>query len=847
MKKSLNGEWLFRQAGKPDWYPAAVPGCNFTDLLSNSLIDDPFYGVNEKDCEFVGKSDWEYKRSFTVSKDEMESDGIYLCAEMLDTLASISINGRLIGSAENCFTAYEFPIKSFLKAGENEISIYFKSPVNFVSDIYKKEGAVPNMNGQNGIVHIRKPQSHFGWDWGPVLVPCGITGDICLDFTDTARLGDISVVQEHKDGSVTLKIDAETKRENDGAVKTDISVICPDGEVLKAVGESAEFKIENPQLWWTYELSGKGVQPLYEVNVKLKKGRKILDEKSVKVGLRTLILNREKDKYGQQFCFELNGVPIFAKGANVIPADQFVNRFDKEKREKFFDAVRFSNMNMLRVWGGGYYADDEFLAKCDEMGILVWQDFQFSCQAYPFFKESFLKNVKKEIAYNVKRCCAHPSLAVWCGNNEIEQMRTMWLPFRDYHEWIEKFFYDILENEIRKTDTLTPYIPGSPCGAGYNRGINQDNVGDNHLWSVWHGLQPMNYYRKRYARFCSEFGFESLPDLKTIRQFSTEADYDLNSEVFLSHQKCKNGNSKMVYYITSRFNLPAKFEDYVYLSQVTQMECVEDATSHWRRNRGRCNGALYWQLNDCWPVCSWAGMDYNYNYKALQYAARRFNAPVCISVEDSRNEIRVFVHNDKTESVNVRTEAFFFGFVNERIECFDENITVEPLDVQCVFTLADGEVTKYSRRKNGFCVRLYDENGVMLMQKAVLLDKEKNVALPKARITKEVSIKEGLVKIYLKTDRFARLVCLSSDISSEPFSDNFFDLLPGQEYTVTAAVPEGIDEKAFADSIKVISLCDIEREKNIIKTAGNKLRVLSSPINLVNILLRSGVPDDLEV
>ncbi len=847
MKKVLNGKWQFRQAGKANWYNATVPGCNFTDLLDNALIDDPFYGLNEKKCEFVGKSDWEYKRNFSVSETELSCDEVFLCFDMLDTIAGIYINGRLVGKGENCFVKYEFPVKKYLTAGENEISVYFSSPVNYITELYKKEGGVINMNGQNGVAHIRKPQSHFGWDWGPVLVPSGITKDVYLDFVQTARLGNISVKQIHENGTVRLEINSEIQIITDSEIKTAVSVSCPDGTLLKASGENTEITVENPQLWWTYELSKKDIQPLYEVNVKIKSGRKVLDEKSVKIGLRTIKLNREKDRYGQQFRFEINGVPIFAKGANVIPPDQFINRFDKEKQKKFFNAVRFSNMNMLRIWGGGYYADDEFLTKCDEMGILVWQDFQFACQAYPFFKESFLESVRKEIACNAARISTHPCLAVWCGNNEIEAMRAGWIHLRNYIEWTDKFFYSILENEIRKYDTATPYIPGSPCGTEYNTGINHDNVGDSHIWSVWHGLQPMNYYRKRFTRFCSEFGFESLPDIKTVKTFSEESDYDLNSEVFLSHQKCKNGNSKMVYYIASRFNLPERFEDCIYLSQVTQMECVEDATSHWRRNKGRCNGALYWQLNDCWPVCSWAGMDYNYNYKALQYAARRFNSPVCVSVEDSKNDIKVFAHNDTNECVNVRIEAFFFGFINGRVDCFDKKITLAPLEVANVFNISGEDVLKYSRTKNGFCVRMYDKNGNMTIQKVILLDKEKNISLPAAKISKRIEVKDGLVKIYLKANSFARLVCLSSSASGEPFSDNYFDLLPNQEYTVTAAIPEGIDENAFAESIKVFSLCDIKLEKNIVKIAKNKLRVLSSPINIANIIIRAGVPEDLEV
>ena len=847
MKKTLNGEWKFRQADKSDWYDAVVPGCNFTDLMKNGLIDDPFYGLNEKKCEFVGESDWEYSREFELSEKEINCDEVFLCFEMLDTIAEIYINDKIVGRADNCFVKHEFPVKKHLTPGANNIRVYFRSPVNYVSELYKKEGAVINMNGQNGVAHIRKPQSHFGWDWGPVLVPSGITKDIYLDFAEAARLGDISVSQEHTDKTVKVRVSAGVEMLSEEKTKVSVTLIHPDTTEETIDSANAEFMVTNPELWWTYELSGRDVQPLYRIVVKIKNGRKVLDEKSLRIGLRTLRLNREKDSYGQQFCFELNGVPVFAKGANVIPSDQFINRFDDEKREKFFSAVRFANMNMLRIWGGGYYADDEFLDMCDEMGILVWQDFQFACQAYPFFKDSFLQNVKREVAYNVKRISTHPSLALWCGNNEIEQMRATWIHMRNYIDWMEKFFYSILEDEIRKYDISTSYIPGSPCGSAYNTGINHDNVGDNHIWAVWHGLQPMDYYRKRFTRFCSEFGFESLPDMKTIKTFSEKKDYNLNSKVFMSHQKCKSGNSKMVYYIASRFDLPRYFEDYLYLSQVTQMECVEDATLHWRRNRGRCNGALYWQLNDCWPVCSWAGMDFNYNYKALHYAARRFNSPVCVSVEDSRTELKVFAHNDTNEAVKVRVEAFFFGFLNERVDCFDKDLTLAPLSVTAAGEIRGEDLMKYSKRKNGFCVRLYDKDGCLMMQKVILLDKEKNLALPNARISKRIEIMDGVVKIHLKADKFARLVCLYSDVQAEAFSDNFFDLLPGQEYTVTMPIKENADVKSVAESIRVFSLCDIEREKNIIKITGNKARVLSSPINIANIIIRAKVPDDIDV
>ena len=848
MKKSLNGEWQFRQAGKAQWYKAHVPGCNFTDLMDNGLISDPFYGVNEKDCAFVGQSDWEYRRVFPVGAEELACDAVLLCFDMLDTLADIRLNGTLVGSTENCFIKHEFSVKNLLRAGENEISVFFHSPVNFVSEIYRKEGGTINSNGQNGIIHIRKPQSHFGWDWGPVLVPSGISGECFLEFVHTARLAQVSTCQEHHEsGAVTLTVNTEIQNFSEQPVSASVRITCPDGEVMHASGTSTEFEIKNPLLWWTYELSGKEVQPLYKVHVTLTVGETVVDEKDLDIGLRTVKLNREADAYGQQFRFELNGVPLFAKGANVIPPDQFIHCFDEEKREKFFAAVRFANMNQLRIWGGGYYADDAFLKKCDEMGILVWQDFQFACQAYPFFKESFLENVKREAAYHVARMCSHPCLALWSGNNEIEQMSGAWQHKRDYVEWTDTFFYKILENQIRKIDKQTPYIPGSPCGAAYNTGINQDNVGDSHIWAVWHGMQPMTYYRKRFPRFCSEFGFESLPDLKTIQTFAQKADYDLHSPVFLSHQKCNSGNSKMLYYIAKRFHLPRRFEDYVYLSQLAQMECVEDATLHWRRHRGRCNGSLYWQFNDCWPVCSWAGMDYNYNYKALHYAARRFNAPVCISAADSEEQIEVFAHNDKNEAVAVGIEAFIFTFAGKKKSAFHKNITLPALAVKKVFRIGSAYIRKLKKSGAGVCVRLYDESGEMCMQKVILPDKEKNLALPKAKIQKETVIQNGCIKIKLKADKFAHLVCLTSEVSGAAFSDNFFDLLPGQTYEVSMAVPAGADAGAIAAGIRVFSLSDIAFERSVAKITKNKIALFCSPTNLGNIFFHAPVPKDLKL
>lgn len=836
MKISLNGNWEFREAGKGDWKPATVPGCNYLDLMATGDIPDPFLGLNEHKVNYLSEKDWEYKKNFSLADDDIVFDEIFLNCKMLDTICDIYVNGHHISGADNCFREYSFPIKNYLLIGENEIRIVFYSPVNYVKDIYSKESAPVNSNGQNGIVHIRKPQSHFGWDWGPVLPPSGITGNIEIEFVKAAKIDYLEITQCHCEGSVSVSAKTSVNKFSDDEISIRTTVICPDGKSLEQQGSDVTFNIENPELWWTRELSQKNVQPLYTVISELFRKDELLDKAEKKIGLRTVELNRERDEYGENFQFVLNGVPLFIKGANYIPSDSFITRFNEDKLNALLDAVSFSNMNLIRVWGGGYYESDEFYNACDERGILVWQDFQFACQAYPFFKESFLDNVKEEIACNVKRLNHHPSLALWNGNNEIEAMSTSWIYMKNYVSWTEKFFYGILENEIRKYDRKTPFIPGSPCGVSYGKGINSDNVGDTHLWGVWHGLQPMTHYRKRMTRFCSEFGFESLPDLKTVRDFAGEREYSINDEVFSSHQKCVGGNDKMIYYMATRFHMPEKFEDYIYLSQVTQQECIADATEHWRRNKGRCNGAVYWQLNDCWHTCSWSGYDYLGNYKALQYKARHFNAPVCVSVEDTDAYIKIFALNDLNISQEAEAEYIIFDFEKGSLEKSKTKVNLDRLENKLVFELNTKDIKKkYNKKSTGICARLYI-NGELINQKIVLFDSEKNLNLPKAKLKCRIEIKKDCLDITVSSDRFARFVKLESSISGMPFSDNYFDLLPGQSANIKIASDDKFTLKELAESINIKSICNVKPDKNKLKNSLLKLKVFTSPVNIGNMI-----------
>ena len=849
MNKSLNGTWQFKEVNENNWLNATVPGCNYLDLLNLGRIPDPFDGINETDVYWVALKDWEYIKSFTVDSAELNSDKINLVCEMLDTICDVYMNDILAGKGENAHLKYSFDVKPLLKLGENTVRVVFYSPVRYVEKKQEAEKCPRNWNGLDGIPHIRKPQCHFGWDWGPVLPPSGISRNIYVEFLKLANIEDILIKQTHSGGKVTLDISAVIANFFGSDLAYEVKISPPNGDMFIKTGKcetsiSESLLIENPELWWTNDMSEKIDQPLYSVLVNIYRDGEIIDSTEKIIGLRTITLNREKDQYGSNFQFVLNGVPLFIKGANWIPADSFINRFDKEKLKYSIDAALFSNMNMLRVWGGGYYESDEMFSMCDKAGILLWQDFCYACQPYPFFEEEFLENVKRETAYNVKRLRHHASLAVWCGNNEIEALSAAWPLSKKYIEWTDKFFYHILEPEIRKFDDTTAYIPGSPCGVGHKAGFDKDNVGDTHLWAVWHGLQPMNYYRKRLTRFCSEFGFESLPDIKTIERFAKPEDYSLTSKVFKAHQKCMSGNMKMVYYIATRFRLPKHFVDFIYLSQVAQQECVADATEHWRRNKGRCNGSMYWQLNDCWPVCSWASMDYYGNYKALQYTSRHFNAPVSVSIENSKEKITIFVLNDKNEDIKTNVRYSMFDFKKGILKTKEKEIVIKALTNEIAFDLQIKEIAKGNNLKSsGVITELLIDNQ-LVSRKTVLFDKEKNLNLPKASLSKAVRVDADQLSITVTSDCFARLVRVESLCSTLPFSDNYFDLLPGESKTITQTLDKTCQPGEQAEKITLFCCTDVEAKGSSVGDFLTRARIFLKPVNFVSWMYYRKVPKD---
>lgn len=851
MELWLNGKWMFRQTSGEKWMDAKVPGCNYLDLMNNGVIPDPFVGCNEEKVRWVAESDWEYKKDVFVSNQLLEkAKRAFLVCDMLDTVCEIFVNDFSVGKKTDCFIPFRKNIKPFLRCGYNEIRIVFYSPIKYIENKYERDKAPKNSYGL-AVCHIRKPQCHFGWDWGPMLPPSGISGNIHIDFMESSYIRSLKIEQSHADNKVRVfaasHIEHLGKRGKKCRCVT--SLIAPDGEIITQNTGNAVFEIENPQLWWTRDLSEKARQPLYTVRSQLiNEHGTVIDEKEKRIGLRKIELRREPDEYGESFRFYLNDVPLFIKGASYIPADSFITRFDSYHLIFLMQAVEYSNMNMIRIWGGGYYGSDKFYNECDKRGILIWQDLPFACTAYPFFKKDFREDVEREIRCNVTRLSHHPSLALWCGNNEIEDMQLGWIHMKNYVESNRDFFYNNAPEIIRASDKTTPYIPGSPTGVGYNNGVQSDNAGDTHLWAVWHGLQPYNYYRKRMTRFCSEFGFESLPDLKTLRSFAHGSELSLSSDVMKSHQKCDGGNDKMLYYMASRFRLPKRFRDYVYLSQLTQEECIADAVENWRRNRGRCDGAIYWQLNDCWSVASWSSYDYFGNYKALQYKARLFNAPLSVSVDDTdKDRIRLYVLNDTMKSRTVTVKYELFDFESGTLISREKELYAASLGKSLAFELDKKSIkNKYDLKRTGLCVTLY-EDGKEVMYKTHLFDMEKNLDLPKAKLRCVITIKDNFLEMNVTTDNYARFVRLESSNCVVPLSDNFFDLLPGRSRTVTMIRTVSVTPREQAEGISVYSLCDIQTSDTPIADSIKSKKVFLSPKSIANAVFQSRPPKDAKL
>ena len=628
---SLNGAWLLDIPGSQ--FPrvnAAVPGSVYHDLLTAGQIPDPFYRDNENEALKIMDHDFIYSRDFEVSPELLSCDRVLLRCEGLDTLATVTVNGTQVGAANNMHRIWEFDVKGVVKTGRNHICVKFDSPTRFIKEAYAASPADGTSDAMVGFPLLRKAHCMFGWDWGPRLPDAGIWRDISLIGVSTARIRDVMVLQEHESGKVTLTVNTHVT-EITGTAPVAVRVIAPDGAVLTGTGEQAVFEIAQPRLWWP---NGLGEQPLYTVEVTLGDG---LDRWCKRVGLRTLTVTRKKDEWGESFCHCVNGVDVFAMGADYIPEDNLLPRVNPARTRRLLEDAKAANMNCIRVWGGGYYPDDFFYDACDELGLLVWQDFMFACAVYNL-TEDFEENIRAEFIDNVRRLRNHPSLALWCGNNEMEQ-------FVAYGEWVScprqkadyiKMYEYIIPKILKVEDPQTFYWPASPSSGGSFDEPQDPNRGDVHYWDVWHGLKPFTDYRNYLFRYVSEFGFQSFPCMETIEAFTKPEDRNIFSYVMEKHQRNASANGKIVSYLSQMYLYPRNMELLVYASQLLQAQAMQYGVEHWRRNRNgnHCMGAVVWQLNDCWPVASWASIDYYGRWKALHYYEKRFFAPVLISCHE---------------------------------------------------------------------------------------------------------------------------------------------------------------------------------------------------------------------
>ncbi len=825
-RTDLTGAWTVRQEGQRRATPATVPGCVHTDLMAAGEIPDPFQRDNEAQVQWIGRADWIYERTFTLTELDPSQVTLLRC-EGLDTLATVTLNGVELGSTDNMHRTWEFDVRAHLRKGRNQLVVRFASPLTHIEQ-FAAARALPGWSAPfepGSRAYLRKMACNFGWDWGPVLPTCGIWRSIGLVSFDIARLADVRIHQDHAaTGGIGLDVaiatevhdaqaplEALVKVTYKGTTMTEARLKLPDGS------GTARVLVRNPQLWWP---SGLGEQPLYEVVVELASAGRALDSSSRRIGLRTLELDRHPDAFGESFQFVVNGVPFFAKGANWIPADAFVTRMTRVEYARLIKAAAMANMNMLRVWGGGIYENDCFYDLCDEYGLCVWQDFMFACSTYPSFDEAWMANVKVEFEQNIRRLRHHPSLALWVGNNELEQglVGDTWNDRQMSWEDYGKLFDRLLPEVVRAVDPDRAYWPCSPHTPppGDRRNFNDPTRGDAHLWDVWHGRQPFEWYRTAMHRFCSEFGFQSFPEPRMVERFTAPEDRNVTSYVMEKHQRSGIGNTVIMQYMLSWFRMPVGFDATLWLSQIQQGLAIKYAVEHWRRNRPRCMGALYWQLNDCWPVASWASVDYEGRWKALHYMARRFYAPVLVSgVEDPETGIvEVHLSNDRLKPFKGEVQWRITRADGTQVRTNGRKIRCEPNSTHRLGILKLGDlIKKLGVRDVMVWLTLLDEEGQVESANFVSFCRPKHMELPDPRIKVETRPwDDNSYAVTLTARNPALWVWLSLDGHDAKYEDNFFCLEPGRPVRVRVTPVNRLKPDQFRQVLRIQSIRDTYQE-----------------------------------
>ena len=807
--RELNQNWTMRCVEDSQWQEARVPGTVYTDLLRNGNMEDPYWKDNEDAICSLMEKDYEYQCTFQGEETEDLSNA-FLRFEGLDIVADIYLNNVHVGNAESMHRTWEYPVKEVLSPGENTLKVVFHSPLKFIAQAYKKYGNIGNDDTYEGFMHLRKAHYMFGWDWGAHLPDAGIFRPVFLCSVSHGRIDSVYIRQQHEENKCTLKFKGDCIRETPGEYQWRALVTAPDGQkyetALSAEGEG-QLVIEDPELWWP---NGLGDQPLYQVEAQLLYEGNVEDTWKKRIGLRTMTMQRKKDQYGESFAHEVNGKAFFAMGADYIPEEHLLGRRCEEKTRRLLEDCRLANFNVIRIWGGGFYPDDWFFDICDELGLVVWQDFMFACSVYELTPE-FEANIRKEFADNIKRLRHHASLGLWCGNNEMEM-------FVDERCWVTKasevrdylFMYErIIPEVLGEYDPETFYWPASPSSGGSFDNPNDPDRGDVHYWKVWHGNRPFSEYRKHFFRYASEFGFQALPSKKTIETFTDDPDdWNLFSYIMEKHQRNYGANGTIMNYMQQTYRYPGDFDTVIYASQLLQADAIRYGVEHFRRNRGRCMGAVYWQLNDCWPVISWSSIDYTGRWKALHYYAKRFFAPVMISCQEESwltqeaNMNRQHFQFEKSIHLNVTNETL--GDKEILVKWYVRNAAAEILREEQAMIQVPALESVWLPKEELPEIDVFTqyvsfeawENGECVSGGTVIFSYPKYFRYEKPELTCKV---EGN-QITVSSPVYAKSVEILNEQEDLVLSDNYFDL-NGDSRTVEIlrGKPEGLKLRSVWD------------------------------------------------
>jgi beta-mannosidase len=829
--KNLHEGWKFRQARLTNWYPATVPGVVHTDLLQNKIIEDPFFRLNERGLQWIDKEDWVYETCFTLAADMMRKENMELVFEGLDTYADVYLNDECILKADNMFRCWSIPVRQYIREENNILKVYFHSPVKI--DVPKWD-ALPyqypasNDQSENGglfnkkiSIFARKAGYHYGWDWGPRLVTSGIWRPVYIRAWSDLRINDVFIEQKEVGAGravIAGHVELDADKDMNGVLVTITDEVT--GRVL---GEwqadlkrgtnrvTVDFVLHKPKLWWS---NGLGEPFLYRFRTDIIAGGELLDSKTERVGIRSLKVVHQPDKDGHTFYIELNGHPVFAKGANYIPSDNFLPRVTPENYKRTILDAAGVNMNMLRVWGGGIYENDVFYDLCDEHGIMIWQDFMFACSMYPA-EGALLDNIHQEAVDNVKRLRNHACIALWCGNNECQDAWLGWGWKREIErqnkEYADKIwaqyrqqYHVTLPGVVREYAPGTFYWPSSPFA--FEGEMSGTTDGDRHYWSVWHGKAPISDYDSEKSRFFSEYGFQSFPEFDSVKRYAPyPEDWDIRSEVMMSHQRGgDHANGLIETYLLNEYKKPRDFRAFLYINHVLQGDAIKTAIESHRRQMPYNMGTLFWQHNDCWPVASWASRDYYGRWKAQHYYTRKAYDDILISPVVEGGDLKVYAVSDRLENTSGRLQLQVCRFDGTVVHHWDKSVGISGNDSRVCFSAPFAKLLEGADRGTVYVRVDYTDKSGRVYHNNYCLGKQKDMDYPKVDLQTEVHSIEGGYEVMVSSDKFARAVCLSVADNESVYSDNYFDVQP--KSSVQVQVRTRLSAEAFNGSLRLTCL-----------------------------------------